>query len=133
MSDSIDPLAWVAKADNDLLAIELIMRGDRVPWDIVCYHAQQTAEKMLKAYIVSNQRVAAKTHDLLALLRECNRLGAGLEDLAEICKFLFRYGAIARYPGSGFEAAEEDGEKALTHARRVHARVLELLPNQDSS
>ncbi len=128
MSDSADPFAWVAKADEDLLVIEAVVGADRVPWDIVCYHAQQTAEKMLKAYIVSHQRVAAKTHDLLTLLRECQRLGARVDDLTEECKFLLRYGALARYPGSGFEAAKEQGETAQVYARKVYARMLELLP-----
>ncbi|MGI9076113.1 MAG: HEPN domain-containing protein [Gemmatimonadaceae bacterium] len=74
----------------------------------------------------------AKTQDLLALLRECQRLGARVDDLTEECKFLLRYGALARYPGSGFEAAQEQGETARAYALKVHARMPKLLPHSTS-
>jgi len=44
--------AWVAKADSDLLNIENNLASELVPWDTVCFHAQQAAEKLLKAVVV---------------------------------------------------------------------------------
>ncbi|MBM4080999.1 MAG: HEPN domain-containing protein, partial [Planctomycetes bacterium] len=43
---------WVGKADNDLLNVRNNLAAERVPWDTVCFHAQQAAEKMLKAFLV---------------------------------------------------------------------------------
>ncbi len=60
--------SWLAKAENDLLNIENNMRGNRVPWDTVCFHAQQAAEKLLKAFLVFHETVPPRTHDLVALL-----------------------------------------------------------------
>ena len=40
--------AWVEKAENDLLCIENNLVAQRVPWDVVVFHAQQAAEKLLK-------------------------------------------------------------------------------------
>jgi HEPN domain-containing protein len=127
MSDSRDPQAWVSKAEQDLLAIENNVNAARVPWSIVCYHAQQTAEKMLKAYIVSHRGIADRTHDLLALLDECEALGAAVTDLREDCKYVLRYGAITRYPGSGFEPTEQQARKSVEAARRVYSRLLSLV------
>lgn len=45
-------VAWLAKADNDLLNIDNNLAAEQVPWDTVCFHAQQVAEKVLKAYLV---------------------------------------------------------------------------------
>ena len=39
-----DPWAWVAKAENDLLNIRNNLGCERIPWDTICFHAQQAAE-----------------------------------------------------------------------------------------
>jgi HEPN domain-containing protein len=39
--------AWLAKAEHDLLNIENNLAA-QVPWDTVCFHAQQAAEKLFR-------------------------------------------------------------------------------------
>jgi HEPN domain-containing protein len=43
---------WVRKADNDLLDADNNLRSERIPFDTVCFHCQQAAEKCLKAALV---------------------------------------------------------------------------------
>ena len=43
---------WLAKAEHDLLNIENNLQGLEIPWDTICFHAQQAAEKFLKARIL---------------------------------------------------------------------------------
>jgi HEPN domain-containing protein len=40
---------WLKKAENDRLNIENDLAAQKIPWDTVCFHAQQIAEKLLKA------------------------------------------------------------------------------------
>ncbi|MEO1068074.1 MAG: HEPN domain-containing protein [Cyanobacteria bacterium J06638_6] len=47
------PEAWLAKAEADLQAAELLLNAANPLLDIVCYHAQQCAEKYLKGYLVA--------------------------------------------------------------------------------
>ena len=42
---------WVAKADNDLLDADNNLKSEKIPYDTVCFHCQQAAEKILKAYL----------------------------------------------------------------------------------
>jgi hypothetical protein len=42
--------AWLRKADHDLLNIRNNLAAKDIPWDTVCFHAQQAAEKVLKAF-----------------------------------------------------------------------------------
>ena len=56
--------AWIAKADSDFLNIENNLTVARVPWDTVCFHAQQAAEKLLKAFLVYHGHPLLRTHDL---------------------------------------------------------------------
>jgi HEPN domain-containing protein len=70
--------AWMAKGDHDLLNIENNIAASDVPWDTVCFHAQQAAEKFLKAFLVSRGHLPPRTHDLVALLADCAEADAGL-------------------------------------------------------
>ncbi|HEY2726586.1 MAG TPA: HEPN domain-containing protein, partial [Parafilimonas sp.] len=62
---------WFKKAENDLLVIKNNLSADEIPFDACCFHAQQAAEKYLKAYLVSKQIHFPKTHDLQSLLNLC--------------------------------------------------------------
>ena len=115
--------SWVAKADNDLLCIDNNLGAARVPWDMVCYHAQQTAEKMLKAFLVFHGQQPRKTHDLVALLSECLRHDAALSVLSDDADALNGYSIEVRYPPDLYEPGEADGLSAVDAARRVYAAI----------
>jgi HEPN domain-containing protein len=69
------------KADHDILAIESMIAGKRVPWDNVCFHAQQAAEKILKAFLVYHGQIPPKTHDCVSLLMDCAKIAPTLSSL----------------------------------------------------
>ncbi len=60
--------AWFEKAESDRLCIENNLAASRAPWDTVVFHAQQAAEKLLKALLVAAGEAVPRTHDLGALL-----------------------------------------------------------------
>jgi HEPN domain-containing protein len=86
MSDPDDWPIWMQKAANDLLNVENNLASDSVPWDTVCFHAQQAAEKLLKALLVARGEVVPRTHDLSALLGCCTATGYALAELREDCE-----------------------------------------------
>jgi len=56
---------WLAKAENDLkTAAHTLKLGADCPTDAVCFHAQQTVEKYLKALLVLRGIDFPKTHDI---------------------------------------------------------------------
>jgi HEPN domain-containing protein len=63
--------SWLHKADHDLLNINNNLAASQIPWDTICFHAQQIAEKVLKGFLVYHGRDLVKTHDLIALLAPC--------------------------------------------------------------
>lgn len=121
--------AWLRKAEHDLLNIENNLAAKEIPWDTVCFHAQQVAEKVMKAFLVARGRDLSKTHDLVALLALCVECDAGLAVLESDCRKLTSYGVAARYPDDLFEPSEVDGRDVVTAAHRVRTRILALLPN----
>ncbi len=118
---------WLAKAENDLLtATHTLKLGRRCPTDAVCFHAQQCAEKYLKALLVYRGIDFPKTHDLEALaarLRNGKSLGLSQDDLAE----LKRYATVTRYPGAE-EISLSEARRAVAAAKRVRKVIRTLLP-----
>ncbi len=89
---------WVEKAEHDLLNIENNLAAPQIPWDTVCFHAQQCAEKYLKALLILKDVEIPKTHDLRLLLQRIpSELSLGL-DIGKTLQ-LNRYTIEARYPG----------------------------------
>ncbi len=72
--------AWTQIAETDFLTARSHLRKTERYRYIVCFHAQQSVEKYLKAILVSKFVEFPKTHDLLALnhLLERNGVITGL-------------------------------------------------------
>jgi len=122
MSDPDHPESWLAKAENDLLCIRNNLDNERIPWDAMCFHAQQAAEKMLKACLVSVGLTAPRTHDLLFLFRQCLDAGLDLHLIEMDCRFLNPFAIVARYP-TGPEPSESDGREAIRAAEHIRTVV----------
>jgi HEPN domain-containing protein len=60
---------WVDKAEGDFATASREIRARKAPnYDAVCFHAQQCAEKYLKAILQEEGIAFKKTHNLSALL-----------------------------------------------------------------
>jgi HEPN domain-containing protein len=59
---------WLSKAEEDLLVAEHLAEAGALSPSAVGFHAQQAAEKSIKAYLVHHQIDFPKTHDIDALL-----------------------------------------------------------------
>jgi len=60
---------WMEKAENDLRTAEhTIKLRKNCPFDTVCFHSQQCAEKYLKAMLTLHNVPFPKSHDLSELI-----------------------------------------------------------------
>ena len=118
--------AWLRKAQSDLRAIEILLKDSDFPPDIVCYHAQQAAEKALKALLTAYGVPFPKSHDLVLL----NRLLPSTVDVGVQSRVLaeLSYFAVgSRYPGELEEYSHGLAEKLSQHARTVHSVSADLI------
>jgi len=127
MSDPDNPFAWIAKAENDLLNIRNNLAQGTVPWDTICFHAQQAAEKMLKAFLVWRRVTPPRSHDLAGLLGECIAQGGAFQQLLPDCQLLTRSAVESRYPMLNFEPTEADGREAFAAAERVCTAIRSMI------
>ncbi|MBX3002224.1 MAG: HEPN domain-containing protein [Caldilineaceae bacterium] len=117
MSDVNDPASWVAIAEEDYLMARSALRRKRPLTYSACFHAQQCAEKYLKALLVSGGAEFPKTHDLLLLNSLCEQIGILVAVDAKPLNTLSDYAVRVRYPGE--EPTPEDARDAYKTAQVV--------------
>ena len=110
---------WLAKAENDLLNADNNLRSEVVPYDTVCFHCQQEAEKLLKAYLVARGVPPPFTHDLLLLLEEILPQCEDAERLRDDLALLMPYAVGVRYPDELFMPSRKDACEAREAAQEV--------------
>lgn len=110
---------WVEKAEGDRSVAIREMKAAEPVFDVVTFHAQQCAEKYLKAFLELHRRHFPKTHDLMVLLNIGIPLEKGLRALANELSDLNPYSVIARYPG--LETTPDEARRAIKTVRKVRA------------
>jgi len=122
--------AWIKKAESDFKTAEYTLTSKKsCPFDTVCFHAQQCAEKYLKALLVSRSLDFPKTHDLRLLMQKIPA-DINLEVPLEEVVSLNRYTIEARYPGDWEPFDRKEAEKAVAIARKVRKAVKTFLPTE---
>jgi len=119
--------AWVRKADEDSLNIRNNLAAQEIPWSTVCFHAQQAAEKMLKAFQPFRGCPPPRIHDLVSLLAACQDFDASLTEIGSDCELLSPFAVGVRYPFDAAEPGEAQGRAAVLAAERVYAAILRRL------
>src|SRR5437868_1227310 len=109
--------AWAKRAESDLLASRVLAATANPPWEIICFHAQQAAEKFLKAFLIKNGWSLRKTHDLSTLLAEAVRHDGKLAALDSECRELTPYIISGRYPDLPVDEAA--GRNAIESAEKL--------------
>lgn len=113
---------WVEKAEGDYATAGRELRARKSPnYDAVCFHAQQAAEKYLKAYLQEREAVFPRIHNLIQLLELCLPLDVSFEFQRNLLIRLDRYSVRFRYPG---ESAEKDEARAAFETIRVVRRFM---------
>jgi HEPN domain-containing protein len=72
MTEANNPLAWVTRAEEDFALARAALRRKQPLASGACFHAQQCAEKYMKALLISKGADFPKTHDLLLLNNLCS-------------------------------------------------------------
>ena len=112
---------WLKSAEEDLDVCERAMQPPLL-LSTSCFHAQQAAEKALKAYLISlGEERAPRTHDLEELAARIRKSG-GAAPPADRVVALNVFTPGVRYP-DGLDATEYEAHKALELAREVVAFV----------
>jgi HEPN domain-containing protein len=125
MSEINDPHAWVDKAEEDFVLARSALRRKKPLITGACFHAQQCAEKYLKALLVSKKAGFPMTHDLLLLSNLCSSAGIFLEIDAKLLNILTDFAVRTRYPGE--EPTLNDAKDAIEITKLIRGFARKFL------
>ena len=124
--DRAEVQAWWALSASDLRVARVVLDLQPPEWHVACFHAQQAAEKALKALLEAHELPVPRTHDLALLVQRLHALGPTGE-VAEPAIRLSIHGVGPRYPGPSGEATETDARVAVADATAIRAWAEGLL------
>lgn len=113
---------WLRYAAEDLVTAERIAASRTMPPRNACYHAQQAAEKAIKAALVFLQIPFPFRHDL-DFLRDLLPTGWRVKTQHPDLSARTIWVAEARYPSGSPDASRADARVAIRLARAVYEVV----------
>jgi HEPN domain-containing protein len=120
---------WLEHAEEDLkLAKHAFRLSSSCPYKLVAFHAQQCAEKYLKAFLALKKVDFPFTHNISLLLEISSDHAAWVKDLRE-AEILTDYAVTTRYPGAE-KVMKKDAEFAVKAAVKVRNVVKKALKQE---
>ena len=111
------PREWLNRARSNLA-----LAKNRVPdvyLEDLCFEAQQSAEKAIKAVLIKRDVRYPHVHDLSRLVSLLEESGETTPEAVRIAEELTPYAVIGRYPGITRPVTEEEYRKAIETAEAV--------------
>ncbi len=115
---------WLRKAASDLRAIRASAAAGSL--DVACFHAQQAAEKYLKAYLVDRDQEILHSHNIHKLLALCGETNPAFKQLLDAADLLTPFAVEARYD-TEFWPSSETVEQAILASNRIRDLVASLV------
>lgn len=110
----------LAKAGEDEYVLDQLLEDAAAPEAVLGFHAQQAAEKLLKAALFLAGAAPPRTHNLAELADLAASSGLKLPTECEALRWLTPYAVLFRYEGD----ADEDEERLARQETRENLRKL---------
>lgn len=117
--------AWLVHARSDL-ELACVKKTPKIHYEHLCFHAQQTAEKSIKALLLWSHVEIPRTHDLSYLTDLLPEKLVRPPHLL-VLPVLTKYAVQFRYPGQETSVTRKDYLKAVELARLTLDWVNDLI------
>ena len=125
------PEDWLRRARSDL-ALSRVPRPPEVMYNELCFHAQQAAEKSIKAMLIAEQVKFRRVHQIGYLLELLPHEIPLPPDVIEAIS-LTSYAVTTRYPGEYEEITDEMYQEAVRLAQYVVGWAEQTITNRTDS
>lgn len=125
------PQAWLQRSRSDLVLGRTARDTPEVLLEDACFHAQQCAEKALKALLIDQGIAFPRTHVLETLLDLLRAAGVDVPAEVDEAFVLTQYAVETRYPGEWEPITDQEARSALETAAYVLAWVEAQVENTD--
>ncbi|MFN4132524.1 MAG: HEPN domain-containing protein [Caldimicrobium sp.] len=120
---------WIIKALNDYRTAERLINlpEEEIITDTLCFHCQQTVEKLLKAFLVNAGIEFGRSHSLEYLIRLSSDVDKEFEMLYDLTANLTEYAVEVRYPDEFYIPTIEEAKQAFDAATKAKEFILKKL------
>ena len=105
------------KAEKDIMTVDTLYTKPKYPedlmYDIICFHATQAVEKLLKSFIISSGRTVEKIHDLDLLQASAMEIDNSFAEIKNACVLLNTFIPNLKYDDED-PITKQDIEKILS-------------------
>jgi HEPN domain-containing protein len=115
------PEEWLRYARADLAVCRVAMERTDILPEIACFHAQQCAEKSLKALLLAKNIPFPRTHIIEFLLDLLAEAGVAVPAEVDEALALTQYAVQMRYPGVWEPVTRDEARAAAALAAQVLA------------
>jgi HEPN domain-containing protein len=119
---------WILKAESDLTNAKVCLAAGQ-SLDTACFHAQQAAEKYVKAYLTAYGIDFPFIHNLEKLIGLCAQRDPSFLNIKTLGQELTPYAVQLRYDDEFWPSAETAGQ-ALDSASVIKNFVMDRLPTE---
>lgn len=117
---------WVEHAEEDLRLAKFALKiTSSCPHKLIAFHAQQCAEKYLKAFLALKKVDFPYSHNISLLVELCSPHADWVKDLQGI-ESLTPYAITARYPGK-YKVTKKEAVQAVELASVVRKTIRKTL------
>ncbi len=121
-------LKWMRFADEDLRLAEHALRlTSGCPYRLIAYHAQQCAEKYIKAFLVFSNIDFPYTHNIRKLIRLC---GDDIFEALQDADALTPFAVTTRYPGLDDDVDKSEALFAIDLAKKVKQHIARIMSDK---
>jgi len=95
------PEELTSKAEKDIMTVNVLFaqkfHPEDIMYDIICFHATQAVEKLLKSFIIKNGQTVNKTHNLDHLQKIALRIDTTFTEISKDCVSLNEFISDVKY------------------------------------
>lgn len=118
---------WLKRARSNLERARAGKSCEEILYEDLCFDAQQTAEKSLKALLVKLNKPFPKTHSIGSLLKLIEENSIEIPGDVNQSKILTDYAVDTRYPGMYEAVSEDEYKEALKLAEDVYEWTTKMI------
>lgn len=111
------PGDWMRHAESDL-ELSKKKESPKILYEELCFHAQQAAEKSIKAVLIQLKIEFPRTHNIKILTEKIPGEHVNI-DLFDKIAILTDYAVAMRYPGNYEEISEDEWKEAVELATQT--------------
>lgn len=124
---------WIISAREDLDLAKVTLSEQQSFFPAICFHAQQSAEKALKAFLYFKKDLdIPRQHSIELLIKLCSKHDGSFLDFRDKAKDLDAYYLPTRYPDAlpGTPPSGIFNENEASDAIKIAQEILEFVENK---